>query len=144
MTEIVNSGLYSKYIERRMKRAIKVDAAITSKDLYNEPRNIAFRDAVLEAMKTHNLDAFIYPTWSNPPRKIGDTESPAGDNSQLIPPHTGLPGFTIPMGFTDGNLPAGLQFVGKLFGEPALIEISYAFEQATKHRKPPILFPEIQ
>jgi len=36
----------------------------------------------------------------------------------------GLPGFNVPMGFTHGNLPAGLQIVGRLFGEPELIKIA--------------------
>jgi len=90
------------------------------------------------------LDAFVYPTWSNPPRKIGDLKSPAGDNSQLISPHTGLPGFTVPMGFTYENLPAGLQIVGRLFGEPYIIKIAYSYEQATKHRRPPEKFPVLQ
>ena len=114
------------------------------KDLYNEPRNIVFRKAVLKAMDEHQLDAFVYPTWSNPPRKIGDLKSPAGDNSQLIPPHTGLPGLTVPMGFTYENLPAGLQIVGRLFGEPHIIKIAYSYEQATKHRHPPEKFPVLQ
>jgi Asp-tRNA(Asn)/Glu-tRNA(Gln) amidotransferase A subunit family amidase len=145
LTEIFNSGLYSPYIERRIKRAlgVPIEESPRCKDLYSEPRNITIRDAVLKAMKVHELDAFVYPTWSNPPRKIGDLKSPAGDNSQLIPPHTGLPGFTVPMGYTYGNLPAGLQIVGKLFGEPDLIKIAYAYEQGTKHRQPPAKFLEL-
>ena len=146
LADIVDSGLYSPYIERRLKRALKspIPEEPECGDLYQEPRNITFRKAVIEAMDKSGIHAFIYPTWSNPPRKIGDLKSPAGDNSQLIPPHTGLPGFTVPMGFTYGNLPAGLQIVGRLFGEPDLISISYAYEQATKHRKPPTDFPEIR
>ena len=65
---------------------------------------------------------------------------PAGDNSQKIPPHTGLPGFSLPMGFTYDNLPAGLQIVGRLFSEPTLIEIAYGYEQSTMHRKPSEMF----
>ncbi len=146
LSEIFKSGLYSPYVERRLKRALEVLLEDTPrcKDLYSEPRNIKFRAEVLKAMEENKLDAFIYPTWSNPPRKIGDLKSPAGDNSQLIPPHTGLPGVTIPMGYTYQNLPAGLQIVGKLFGEPDLIQIAYAFEQATKHRRPPDKFPELR
>lgn len=146
LAEIVNSGLYAPYIEKRLKRALKspVNKKPACEDLYNEPRNIAFRKAVIEAMDKHQLDAFVYPTWSNPPRKIGDLESPAGDNSQLIPPHTGLPGLSVPMGFTYGNLPAGLQIVGRLFGEPDIIKIAYAYEQATQHRRPPENFPPLK
>ena len=34
------------------------------------------------------LDAFVYPTWSNPPRPIGDLDTPHGDNSQFFSPTT--------------------------------------------------------
>ncbi len=140
--EIVETGMYSKYIESRLQRALSVPMTQepACQDLYTEPRNIAFRNAVLLAMEMHELDAIVYPTWSNPPRKIGDNQSPAGDNSQLIPPHTGFPAITVPMGFTHDVLPAGLQIVGRLFAEPEIIRIAYAYEQATRHRKPPAEF----
>jgi len=145
LADIVKSGLYVPANERRLTQALTADEKETAGclDLYSDPRNIKFRQAVLKAMAEDKLDAFIYPTWSNPPRKVGDMQSPAGDNSQTIPPHTGLPGFNVPMGFTYGNLPAGLQIVGKLFGEPELIRIAYAYEQATRHRRPPERFPEL-
>ena len=140
LEEIINTGLYSPYIESRLKRNVKADPNLVYRDLYSEQKNIDFRQVIIKAMDNHNLDAIIYPTWSFPPRKYGDMETPAGDNSQMIPPHTGMPGFTVPMGFSYGNLPAGLQIVGKLFDELTLIEIAYAYEQATKHRKPPQQF----
>lgn len=142
LSEIVNTGHYSPYIERRLKRALEVpqEKEIQCLDVYSEPKNIALRGIILKAMEEHQLDAIVYPTWSNPPRKIDDNKSPAGDNSQLIPPHTGFPAITVPMGFTSDNLPAGLQIVGKLFGEPTIIKIAYAYEQATKHRQPPTKF----
>ena len=147
--EIVDAGLYSPYIEERLKWALKVDVAPEQQnppcfDLYHDPRNIALRKAVLGAMDTYAVDAIVYPTWSNPPRKIGDFASPAGDNSQIISPHTGLPALTVPMGFTYNCLPAGLQMVGRFFGEPKLIKYAYAYEQATKHRRPPELFPPLK
>jgi len=143
LEEIVESGLYSPYIEERLKKALEVEAPPDCGDIYTEPRNIRFREAVLAAIGESALDAFVYPTWSNPPRKIGDMESPAGDNSQKIPPHTGMPGINVPMGYTYGNLPAGLQIVGRLFDEPTLVRLAYAYEQATLHRRPPSGFPEL-
>jgi Asp-tRNA(Asn)/Glu-tRNA(Gln) amidotransferase A subunit family amidase len=98
---------------------------------------------VLQAMDMYDVDAIIYPTWSNPPRMIGDLESPHGNNSGAIAPHTGQPALTVPMGFTDDTLPVGLQFLGRSFGEPGLIRLAYAYEQATKHRRPPALFPAL-
>lgn len=138
--EIYQTGLHSEYIEDRLKRMAESEPEPGCGDLYTEPKNIKLRETIQKQMTKHRLDAFVYPTWSNPPRLIGDMESPAGDNSQKIPPHTGLPGFTVPMGYTYNELPAGLQIVGGLFSEPTLIEIAYAYEQATLHRKPPTGF----
>ncbi len=144
LKEIVDSGLFYPPVENRLRRNLEIDPeTVKSSDVYHEPRNIALREGVLDAMEEHKVDAFIYPTWSNPPRKIGDMESPHGDNSQRIPPGTGLPALTVPMGFTYGNLPAGLQIVGRLFGEPDIIRIAYAYEQSTGHRQPPSAFPDL-
>src|SRR4029079_3400630 len=79
------------------------------------------------------LDALVYPTWSNPPRLIGDLNRPAGDNSQLCSPTPVIPAMTVPMGYTRGNaLPAGMTFFGRAFDESRLIKLAYGYEQATK------------
>jgi amidase len=142
LEEIYESGIYSEYIGERLKGMAESDPEPNFGDLYTEPRNIRLRETIVKEMDAHGLDAFVYPTWSNPPRLIGDLESPAGDNSQKIPPHTGLPGFTVPMGYTYKGLPAGLQLVGRLFSEPTLIEIAYSYERATLYRKPPMGFED--
>jgi amidase len=138
--EIVETELYSDYIEDRLKSMAKSEPNLTCGNVYEEPKNIKLRNAITDEMDDARLDAIIYPTWSNPPRLIGDMDSPAGDNSQRIPPHTGMPGFSVPMGYTYDGLPAGLQIVGRIFSEPTLIEIAYSYEQGTKHRKPPLGF----
>jgi Asp-tRNA(Asn)/Glu-tRNA(Gln) amidotransferase A subunit family amidase len=43
------------------------------------------------------------------------------------------------MGYTQGKLPAGLQFLGRAWSEATLIHLAYAYEQATHHRRPPRL-----
>ena len=97
--------------------------------------------AVITTMDSLKLDALIYPTWSNPPRKIGDSASPDGNNSPVIAPHSGQPAITVPMGYVGNNLPIGLQLLGRPFSEEKLFQYAYAYEQATQHRKPPLLFP---
>jgi amidase len=92
-------------------------------------------------MADARLDAIVYPTWSNAPRKVGDVSSPAGDNSQVLSPQTGFPAITVPMGFTHGMLPAGLTFLGPTFSESMLIRYAYDFERSTQQRKEPPLFP---
>lgn len=98
-----------------------------------------YRLGVLQAMADYEVEALIYPTWNYPPRLVGDLESPHGNNSPLMSPPTGFPALTVPMGYSYGNLPAGLQILGRAFSEPTLIKFAYAYEQATKHRKPPNL-----
>ena len=145
LAEIVDSGLYLPYIESRLKGSIapKTESQIARGqcvDTYHDPKKIAFRDAILAEMEKEHVDALVYPTWSNPPRKVGDMKSPAGDNSQIIAPQTGFPAISVPMGFTYGSLPAGMTFVGRSFSEGMLIKYAYAYEQATKHRRPPAGF----
>jgi amidase len=145
LAEIVQSGLYLPYIETRLKTAVEPkEQSQPCPDIYHNEKKIAFRNAVLAAMDGARVDAIVYPTWSNPPRKIGDMQSPAGDNSQILSPQTGFPAITVPMGYTYGSLPAGLTFLGRAFAEPALIQYAYAYEQATRHRSPPKNFPPLK
>lgn len=104
----------------------------------------AFRDAVGRTMDTLKLDAFVYPTWSNPPRLIGDLNTPAGDNSQVFSPTTGWPAINVPMGYTHGNLPAGMTVFGRAWSEATLIKFAYAYEQETRHRHPPASVPPLR
>jgi len=60
-----------------------------------------------------------------------------------VAPATGLPALTVPMGFTYGNLPAGLQILGPMWSEARLLALAYAYEQGTGHRHPPEGFPEL-
>ncbi|HSJ64686.1 MAG TPA: amidase family protein [Gemmatimonadaceae bacterium] len=103
------------------------------------------RARVLALMERHRLDALIYPTWSNVPRLIGDLNTPHGDNNQLFSPSTGFPAITVPMGYTRGGmLPAGLQFFGRPWDEETLIRLAFAYEQATRHRRPPPTTPPLR
>jgi len=147
LASIVASGLYLPYIEDEVRGALAPpkagDRRAPCPDVYHDARKIAFRNALLAAMAKDHLDAIVYPTWSNPPRKIGDMKSPAGDNSQILSPQTGFPAITVPMGFTHGMLPAGLTLLGPAFSEATLIRYAYDFEQATSQRKDPPLFPAL-
>jgi aspartyl-tRNA(Asn)/glutamyl-tRNA(Gln) amidotransferase subunit A len=50
----------------------------------------------------------------------------------------GIPGLSVPCGFSTGRLPIGLQLLGPHFGEPQILQVAFAFEQATDfHRQKP-------
>ena len=141
LAEIVHSGLYLPYIEQQIKAALETpregERREPCADVWTDEPKVEFRAALLRAMRSANVDAIVYPTWSNPPRRVGDVDSPAGDNSQILSPQSGFPAITVPMGYTHATLPAGLTFLGPTYSEGLLLQLSYAYEQATHHRKPP-------
>ena len=98
---------------------------------------------LLKALDDAQLDTLVYPTWNNPPRLIGDLNTPHGNNSNRLSPPTGFPALTVPMGFSRGTLPAGLQLLGRPWSEPTLFRIAYNYEQATRHRRPPASTPPL-
>ena len=145
LQEVYDSGLYLPNVQERIKRALDPKSNPNARvgpclDTYHDERKVAFRKAIVAAMDAGKIDAVIYPTWSNPQRKVGDTTSPWGDNSQQLAPPTGMPAITVPIGFTHGVLPAGVSFLGRSFSEGPLFKRAYAYEQATKHRRPPAGF----
>ena len=145
LEDIIRIGTKSEFAASRLDYHLKnsgrrENPEIPCLDPYIDVRRIAFRDAIVQQMDSLHLDAIVYPSWNNKPARIvAFKEEYKGDNSQVIAPHTGQPAFTVPMGFTSGNLPAGIQFLGRMYDEPTLIKLAYSYEQATKHRRPPIL-----
>ena len=98
----------------------------------------AMRAKLTAVMDEHDLDALVAPT--NGPAWM--TDHVDGDNYQVgsssFAAVSGFPNITVPAGFIAG-LPIGLSFIGREFAEKSLIEMAYAFEQATLARRPPEL-----
>ena len=147
LAEIVKSGRFHPTVQRRLEQAESgpengPDSLACEAD---RAYRAAVRTAVTKTMDALTLDAFVYPTWSNPPRLIGDLNTPHGDNSQFFAPTTGFPAIQVPMGYTrGGRLPAGITFFGRAWAEPVLIRLAYAYEQATRHRRSPDSAPPIR
>jgi len=113
-------------------------------DYHENQGRQAYLAAVVHAMDTADVQALIYPSWLNPPAHIDRAgEEYAGDNSQRVAPATGMPAVTVPMGFSYGSLPAGLQILGRPYSEGLLFGLAYAYEQGTRRRRPPEGFPEL-
>ncbi|MBI3210654.1 MAG: amidase [Candidatus Solibacter usitatus] len=147
LAEIIKSGRYHPSNQRRLETAERgVENGPASAECQAEHNyRQRVRDAVLKTMDKLKLDAFVYPTWSNPPRLIGDLNTPHGDNSQFFSPTTGFPAINVPMGYTrGGTLPVGMTFFGKAWSEAALIKLAYAYEQSTRHRRPPASTPPLR
>jgi len=143
LEDIIRIGTKSVYAKRTLDYFVdnsgrEEDSAVACEDPYLDIRRIAFRKAIEDTMNELQLDAIIYPTWNNKPAHIDKFEEEyLGDNNQVIAPHTGQPAFTVPMGFSSEGLPAGLQFLGRMYSESTLIKLVYSYEQGTKHRVVP-------
>jgi amidase len=148
LEDVIKSRRFHPSVQGRLERAQEStdnngpeSAACKAEADYREQ----FRAAVLATMDGQKLDAFIYPTWSNPPRLIGDLNTPHGDNSQVFSPTTGFPAINVPMGYTrDDTLPIGMTIFGRAWDESKLIRLAYAYEQATHHRRPPASTPALR
>ena len=146
LQEVIRSRRFHPSVEVRLTSSQAADTAPAESGgcRSREAFRARLRVGVLSLMESRRLDALIYPTWSNPPRLIGDLNTPAGDNSQLFSPSTGFPAITVPMGYTrNDRLPAGLSMLGRPWSEALLFKLAYAYEQATRHRRSPPTTPPL-
>lgn len=96
-----------------------------------------------ETMKQFHLDGFVYPAAQMPPpdesmpqngRLSKGPSSATGWANRL-----GVPAVSVPGGFYSSGLPFGLELSAARWKDGDLLGWGYAYEQATKHRKPPVL-----
>jgi amidase len=94
-------------------------------------------DAVMDE---YRLDALVAPT-GGPPWLTDLANGDYAENGSSTPAAVaGYPHVTVPGGYVFG-LPVGISFFGRAWSESTLIKLAYAFEQATKHRRPPTFPP---
>lgn len=111
---------------------------------YREARDTARRlardEGLLAVLNGQKLDALVAPTtgpaWPTD-HVLGDHFVSAGYGMAAV---AGTPSLTVPMGDASG-LPLGLAFLGRPYSEAELLALGYAFEQATRARRPPGFAP---
>jgi len=98
---------------------------------------LARTEGIDDVMSKHKLDALIAPT-QGPVWLIDLVNGDGGGGGSFTQPAAvaGYPHITVPMGLVQG-LPVGISFVARAWSEPTLLKLAYAYEQASKARRPP-------
>ena len=134
LQEIISSDEFHKNMGPRLQGAQAAVSLEEKEYLQLLVKHGQLRELILDVMARNELDAIMYPTMRRKAAKIG--ESQKGNNCYLSA-RSGLPAITVPAGFTDDGLPVGVELLGRAWDESLLLGLAYAYEQATKHRRPP-------
>ncbi|MCE2487925.1 MAG: hypothetical protein J4F42_20620 [Desulfurellaceae bacterium] len=107
-----------------------------------------FQRMVINAMAQAETRALVFPTAQVPApsrAELDEGKWPLLEfpTNTLIAAQTWMPAISVPAGFTDTNLPVGIEMVGLPYREADLLSLAYAFEQATLHRSPSAHVPEL-
>ena len=111
-------------------------------DVLEKNHRLARTEGIDALMDKNKLDAIVAPTAG--PACLtdllnGDHFTGGSSNAAAV---AGYPNINVPAGWISG-MPVGISFFGRAWSEPTLIKFAYAFEQATKFRKPPKFLPTI-
>lgn len=148
-------GLLDMYLESRgngfgdeVKRRIMLGTYVLSAGYYDayykkaqQVRTLVQQDF---AQAFTQVDAILTPTAPTAAFKLGENDADPikmylGDVFTVTANLAGLPGISLPCGFTSNNLPVGLQILGAPWSEDRLLRIAYAYERATQwHTRRPL------
>lgn len=136
---IVASGQYHEAVAGLLSRSA---ASEHDPELYQAAlmAREALRQTLADLMSSQNLDAIAYPPIAALPVETG--QSQPGNNCSLSG-NSGFPALSVPVGFTSGGLPVGLELLGPELSDARLLAIGYVLEQLTPQRKPPPTTPPL-
>ncbi len=140
-TIIGSGGVYGRVDRPAVKQAL-IESDPEANANFFTPRQKAL-DAYNATLDRLHLDGYVYPAAQMPP----PDETMPQDGGISGGPHSatgwvnmiGVPAVVVPGGFYPGGLPFGLEISARLWRDGDLLGWAYAYEQATKHRKPPVL-----
>lgn len=138
--ELIDSGKMAPVGQRRLQGALAPppDGLTTEGFIAGRER---YRALLVAAMDAQKVDVLLYPanqarphTHEGGQQRYG-TEPGTCEESAA----SGLPQVTVPAGFMGGRYPVGVSFLGRMWDDRRVLQIAYAYEQATKHRRAPAI-----
>jgi Asp-tRNA(Asn)/Glu-tRNA(Gln) amidotransferase A subunit family amidase len=139
LAETMSSPAFCK-VFRNTQNRLKVPPDTAKHYQYLMARE-ALLTNLLKVMADHRLDAIVHKGTEHQPSLLTDGVNPPYVNYKGAPYlNTFLvfvPSIVVPAGFTRDNLPTGITFLGRPYDDGRVIKLAYAYEQATRHRRPP-------
>jgi amidase len=137
--EAMNAPVFEKVVKRSRERWMR-RASEEAHYEYLKAREQLMNN-LLKVMADHRLDAIVHKAVEHQPTLIKDGINPPYVD-QKGAPHINtflvyVPSIVVPAGFTEDQLPAGITFLGRPCDDGKMVQYAYAYEQATRHRKPP-------
>ncbi len=122
---IAHKDIALKYGQAHLEKADQTDGSLASMEYFAsrmKDETICGAESIDKALDVYGLDALVYPNYF----------------AQTVAARVGYASITVPAGYSDGIGPVSITFIGRKYDEPKLIRLAYAFEQASKVRRPPV------
>lgn len=122
---LANKETALKYGQAHLEKADATDGSLASMEYFAsrmQDETVCGAESIDKALDEYGLDALVYPNYF----------------AQTVAARVGYASITVPAGYSSGIGPVSITFVGRKFDEPKLIRLAYAYEQASKVRKPPV------
>ena len=144
LADLIATGKYLKggNQEARYQQTMKVGTLDVNAEYLSRLQNQRMvRQLLVELMDRYQVEALVYPVKSLPAPMLGSSDDGPRDNP--ISAVTGLPAIVLPAGVNDEGLPMAMELLGRPFSEPKLIQLAYAYEQASRARVAPKTTPHL-
>ncbi|HEY5567771.1 MAG TPA: amidase family protein [Gammaproteobacteria bacterium] len=147
LEEFIDGGGFHESIRGSLEADQRVQDGLNDPEyLRRLGRRQSLRQAIMTTMADHELDAILYPHQRRLVAPIGE---PQLERNGVLSNGAGFPAITVPGGLSVPTasaplgVPIGIELLGPEWSEPRLIELAFAFEQASQHRKPPVATPPL-
>ncbi|MEW5918687.1 MAG: amidase family protein, partial [Gemmatimonadota bacterium] len=127
LRQIIDHGLHHEALDATFR--VRDSVSTRDSETYRRAlaKQAALRSRLIALFDSLRLDALVYPTMQRRPAMVGDPQP--GSTCQLSS-HSGFPALSLPAGFTNDDLPVGLEMLGRPWSDARLVAIAFALEQS--------------